>query len=138
MRFYCHLSFDGRCEEAFRFYHRLFGGQFPTLLRYGESPMAGQVPKEWQQKVIHATLVIDDQELLGNDAFPNAFERPQGFAVTLGGMQDPVKARELFNALAEGGRIALPFQETFWSAGYGVLTDRFGIPWEVNCERPAP
>jgi PhnB protein len=135
MRISCHLAFDGQCELAFRTYQRLLGGEIVTLLRFSESPMAKEVPSEWQQRILHATLVLDGQEfLLGSDAFPNAYERPQGFAATLG-IAAPTRAKEVFEALAEGGRVQLPFQETFWSAGFGVLVDQFGVPWEINCER---
>jgi PhnB protein len=73
--------------------------------------------------------------LLGNDAFPGAYERPQGFTATLGG-SGIARAKEIFDALSESGRVQMQFQETFWSAGYGQLVDRFGVPWEVNCEQP--
>jgi len=136
MRISCHLSFDGQCEVAFRTYQRLLGGEIITMLEYGESPMADQVPPQWQNRILHATLRLGDQELLGTDAFPDAYERPQSFFVTLG-ISELAKAREVFASLAEGGRVQMPFQETFWSAGYGVLVDRFGVPWEVNCEQPA-
>lgn len=136
MRISCHLSFDGQCEVAFRTYQLLLGGQIITMLKFGESPLADQVPPQWQNRILHATLMLGDQELLGSDAFPDAYERPQGFSVTLG-ISEPAKAKEVFLALAEGGRVHMPYQETSWSAGFGVLVDRFGMPWEVNCERPA-
>jgi PhnB protein len=136
MRIRCHLSFDGQCEVAFRTYQRIVGGQITMMLEYGESPMADQVPAQWQSRILHATLELGDQELLGFDAFPDAYERPQGFSVTLG-ISEPATAKEVFLALAEGGRVQMPYQETFWSPGFGVLIDRFGVPWEVNCERPA-
>ena len=130
----CHLVFDGQCETAFLTYQRLLGGAI-RMLRYGESPLATQVPAEWHPRILHATLVLDEQELLGSDAFPNAYERPQGIFVTLS-VAEPAQAKNVFASLAEDGRVHMPFQETFWSAGYGVLVDRFGVPWEVNCERP--
>ena len=136
MHISCHLSFDGQCEVAFHTYQRLLGGEMPTMLRYGESPLADQVPPQWQNRILHATLRLDDQELLGNDAFPDSYKHPQGFSVTLA-ISEPAKAKEIFMALAEGGLVDMPFQETFWSAGFGVLVDRFGVPWEVNCEQPA-
>jgi PhnB protein len=129
----CHLSFDGQCEIAFRTYEKLFGGKLRTMLEYGQSPLADQVPPEWQRRILHATLVFDDQELLGTDAFPGAYRRPQGFSVVIG-ISDPEKGRRLFEALADGGRVDMAFQETFWSPGFGVLVDRFGVPWEINSE----
>ena len=136
MRVSCHLAFDGQCEVAFRTYERLLSGEIATMLKFGDSPVADQVPREWQQRILHATLTMDGRDLLmGSDAFPNAYERPQGFSATVG-VAELQRAREIFDALAEGGRVHMPFQKTFWSAGFGVLVDRFGIPWEINCERP--
>src|SRR6188768_2219023 len=102
------------------------------MLRYVDSPAGDQVPPEWQHLILHATLTLDGQALLmGSDAFPNAYERPQGFSATVGiGVLS--RAQEVFNAQAEGGRVQMPFQKTFWSTGFGVLVDRFGIPWEIH------
>ncbi len=134
MELSAHLCFDGQCEDAFHMYARLLGGKIVTMLAYGDSPMAGQVPPEWRKRIVHATLEWNGQTLLGADAFPDAYERPRGFfvTVTLEGLE---RAKLLFEALADGGEVLLPFRETFWSPGFGVLTDRFGVPWEVNCEQ---
>ena len=134
----CHLSFDGQCEVAFRTYERLLDAKIVTLLRFGESPLARDVPPQWQQRILHATLRLSDRDsLAGSDASPNSYERPRGFAALLG-VTDLNKATEVFAALAEGGLIHMPLQETFWSAAFGVLVDRFGVPWEINCERRLP
>jgi PhnB protein len=135
MRIKCHLSFDGQCEEAFRTYASLFGGEIVTLVRFGESPLANQVPANWAQRILHATLKLEGEEgLLGSDAFPDGYRCPQGFAATLS-VRSAAHGRAMFAALAESGRVETPFQETFWSAGFGMLVDRFGIPWEINCEQ---
>lgn len=129
----CHLSFDGDCATAFRRYQRILGGEFTGLLTYGESPLARQVPRAWQSRILHATLVFDDQALLGSDAFPGSYVRLQGFSVSISA---PVaEAARMFTALAEGGSIRMPFERTFWSPGFGMVVDRFGIPWEINGER---
>jgi PhnB protein len=136
MRVSCHVSFDGQCAVAFRTYQRLLGGAITTLLKFGDSPLANQVPAEWQHRVLHANLILNGQELLmGSDAFPNAYQRPQGFSASLA-IPEPTKAEEVFHELAEGGHVQMPYQKTFWSVGYGVLVDRFGVPWEINCEKP--
>lgn len=134
MRFTCHLSFDGQCEAAFRTYQRVLGGEITTMIAYGESPLAEQVPADWQSKIVHATLKSGDRELFGSDAFPDSQEHPQGFSIAIN-LTNLDRARALFAALSEGGSIQMPFQETFWSPGFGVLRDRFGVPWEINCER---
>ncbi len=128
-----HLNFDGQCAAAFRTYQKPFGGRLVTLMSYGESPMADKVPVEWRDRIVHATLHVEGLELMGADVAPESYAAPQGFAVVLR-IRDVEKARELFGSLAEGGTLRLPFQKTFWSPGYGLLVDRFGVPWEINCE----
>jgi PhnB protein len=124
-----HLTFGGDCEEAFTFYQRIFGGSL-RIVRYGDSPMADTVPVEWRSKVAHATLTSDALMLAGADL--TTYVPPRGFFALLE-IGDPVRGRAVFDALAAGGEVGMAFQETFWSPGFGVLVDRFGIPWEVNC-----
>jgi PhnB protein len=125
-----HLSFSGHCREAFNFYAQLFGGDL-MMLAYGETPMAKDVPAEWSEKIVHATLSSGGNQLAGSDVLPEHYRRPQGFSVLV--QVDGVEeARRIFAALAEGGSVELPIQKTFWSPAFGVLTDRFGIPWEIN------
>lgn len=133
----CHLTFDGHCEAAFRSYQQILGGEITTLLRFGESPLGAQVPADWQARILHANLQVGALSLLGSDAFPGAYQRPQGFAVTLG-VAEPAEAARVFEALADGGQIQMPYQPTFWTPGFGVLVDRFGTPWEVNCDPTLP
>jgi PhnB protein len=93
--------------------------------------MAQQVAPEWRSKIVHATLAFEGGQLLGVDMPPGTYKPPQGFFVMIR-VGAPDKAQAVFNALSEGGTIQMPFQPTFWSAGFGVLVDRFGIPWEVS------
>jgi len=130
------LSFDGRCEAAFQFYERCLNGKIVFMLRWGESPMATDAPAEWKGKILHASLVIGDTTLLGADALPGSYESPRGFSVLLS-PQDPDETERLFGALAEGGTVRMPLQKTFWASRFGAVTDRFGVPWTLNCEKPA-
>ncbi len=133
MQLSVHLNFDGQCAAAIRQYHRLLGGRIVTLMRYGESPMADKVPVEWRDRIVHATLELEGMQLMGADVAPESYVAPQGFAVVLR-IPNVDRARELFGSLAEGGTLRLPFQKTFWSPGYGLLVDRFGVPWEINSD----
>lgn len=133
MRISIHLWFDGQCEVAFGCYHRLLGGQITTMLRYGDSPLADTVEPRWHDRILHATLRLGDQELLGADVMPEVYARPRGFSALLS-LQGLAEAKRVFDALAEGGSIQMPLQRTFWSEGFGVLTDRFGVPWEIASE----
>ena len=83
MQMNAYLSFKGDCEEAFRCYERTLGGQLGTIFRYAGSPMAGDVPADWQDKVMHTTLTVDGQVLMGGDVAPNLFEQPQGFSMSI-------------------------------------------------------
>jgi len=125
-----HLSFSGECREAFTLYAQLFSGE-RRMIAYGDTPMANAVPAEWSEKIVHATLSFDGGELAGSDVESAHYRRPQGFSVLVD-VDGVEKAHRIFAALAEGGSVAMPLHETFWSPAFGVLTDRFGIPWEIN------
>lgn len=135
MKMNAYLMFDGRCEAAFRFYEQVFGGKL-ELLTYGRSPMAEQTPPEQRDKVMHVSLTVGDSVLMGSDAPPQFYEPMQGFHVTLV-IDDPAEAERVFDALAEGGTVRMALQQTFWAARFGMLVDRFGTPWMVNCAQAA-
>ena len=134
MKFTPHLAFDGRCREAFEFYERCFGGKILTMLAYGDTPMADRVPAQHRGRILHATLAREDGEVVGADALPEQYRTPQGSFVLVN-VDEIAKAERIFAALAQGGSIAMPLQEIFWAARFGVVTDRFGIAWEINCPR---
>ncbi|HET6585419.1 MAG TPA: VOC family protein [Nannocystaceae bacterium] len=129
-----HLVFSGRCREAFEFYARVFGGTIEGMLAYGDTPMASSVPAEWSAKIVHATLSIDGRKLMGADVLPEDYARPQGFYALF--TDEPTKVKAIFEALADGGSVKMPLQATFWSPAFGVVVDRFGVPWEINAEAP--
>lgn len=128
-----HLSFNGQCEEAFRFYEKCLGGKIVVMLTYGDSPAAAQTPAQWHRKIIHCTLALDDQRLTGADVLPGSYEKPQGFSVFLN--VDAKDGERVFNALAENGAMQMQLQQTFWAERFGMVIDRFGIPWIVNVRR---
>jgi PhnB protein len=132
-----YLTFNGQCEAAFKFYEQVLGGKIVTMLTYGDSPMAEQVSSEWRNKILHASLTVDDKEwMMGADATPEHHEETKGFSVSLG-IDDPAHAERIFHALAENGTVRMPIQQTFWTVRFGMLVDQFGIPWMINCERAA-
>jgi PhnB protein len=135
MRLIPHISFNGDCEAALRLYAQCLGGEITLMLRFGESPMAVS-NADRADKIVHATLKVGDQTLTGADVRPEEYKEPQGFAVQLN-IADPERAQRIFEAFAEGGVVHFPLQTTFWAGAYGMVTDRFGTPWEINCERKA-
>lgn len=131
-----YLMFNGQCEAAFKFYEQCLGGKITAMMTYGESPMAEQTSAEQRPKIMHAQLMVGNQELMGSDTPPEMFEEPKGFYVQLG-IPDPTEAERVFHALAENGTVKMPFQETFWAYRFGMLVDRFGTPWMINCDLAA-
>ncbi len=131
-----YLLFNGQCEAAFKFYEKCLGGRIEVITTYVGSPAEKQVPSEWRNKILHARLAVGDEVLMASDAPPDRFQKPQGFSVSLG-VKDPAEADRIFQALAENGTVRMPIQQTFWAARFGMLVDRFGIPWMVNCEKAA-
>ena len=131
-----YLSFNGQCEAAFTLYERCFGGQLGAIFRYAGSPMASQVPDDWQDKVMHGSLTVDGQVLMGGDVVPAAYEAPKGFSLSLQ-ITSTSEAERIFHELAKEGRVTVPLEKTFWAARFGMVVDRFGIPWLINCEESA-
>jgi len=130
-----YLSFNGQCAEAFKFYAEALGGQILMTVTYGETPMAEQTPADWRGKIAHTRMSIGDTMLMGSDSPPDRFEPMKGVTIALG-MEEPAEAERVFHALSAGGTVTMPIQETFWARRFGMLTDRFGTPWMINCEKP--
>ena len=128
------LMFNGDCEEAFHAYARLLGGTVIYVLRYRQSPMAEQVPPEWQDKVAHARVRVAGIDLTGGDVTEADYQPPRGVSLLLG-VPDPADAERVFDGLAAGGTVQMPIQQTDWALRFGVVTDRFGIQWDVNCDQ---
>ena len=134
MRMNPYLSFDGQCEDAFTFYERCLNGTITMMVRYAGSPMEGQVPPAWRDKIIHARMTVGSSDLMASDSMPNFHQAAQGFSVSLN-IDEPAEAERVFQALSAGGTVRMPIQQTFWAIRFGMLTDRFGIPWMINCEQ---
>jgi PhnB protein len=131
-----HLNFNGQCKEAFEFYAKLLGGKITGSMTWGEMPggAADQFPPEIRSRIMHAALEIDNYVLMGADSPPERYEKPRGITVAIGA-KDKGEAERIFNALSEGGNVTMPFAQTFWSPGFGMCVDRYGIPWMVNTEQ---
>jgi len=136
MKLNTYLLFNGNCEEAIKSYEKCFGGKIIAMLTYGGTPAEKHVPAELRTKIMHARLDVGDQMLLASDCPPDQFFPPKGFSVSIG-VDKPEEAERLFHALEDGGNVTMPIGPTFWSARFGMLTDRFGIPWMINCTQTA-
>ncbi len=136
MKINAYLTFNGQCEAAFKYYADVLGGEIIAMMPHEGTPAADFVPKEWLKKIMHARLSIGDTTIMGSDAPPDRYAKPEGFSVALS-VPSPAEAERIFNALAENGTPRMPLQETFWAIKFGMLIDQFGIPWMINCERGA-
>jgi len=128
-----YLWFNGQCETAFKLYEKVLGGKIEGMMTHGESPMADKVSADWRKKIIHARLTVGDDVLMGSDAPPEHYQKPQGFSVSFA-VKKTDEAERIFKALSEQGSVQMPLQQTFWAKRFGMCVDQFGIPWMINCE----
>ena len=134
MKINTYLNFNGQCEEAFKFYEKCLDGKIEAMMAHEGTPAEEHVPPEWKKKIIHACLRTDHGVLMGSDAPPDYFEPPKGFSVALH-FATPAEAEKVFYALANDGKITMPLAQTFWSVSFGMLVDKYGIPWMIHCEQ---
>jgi PhnB protein len=127
-----YLFYDGNCEEALKYYQKVLGARIEATHLYESGPAEMPIPPDWKKKIMHARVTIDGEVLMASDAAPGHFQKPQGYAVSLQ-VEDPADAERRFKALADGGSVNMPFGKTFFSKGFGMCVDKFGIPWMVNC-----
>jgi PhnB protein len=131
-----YLNFNGQCEEAFKTYEKCLNGKIEFIMTHEQAPMADKIPPEWKKKIMHATLRFGEQVIMGADAPTQYYQQPQGFSVSVG-LNDPAEAERIFKELSAGGVVRMPLEKTFWAERFAMFTDRFGIPWMINCEAAA-
>jgi PhnB protein len=132
-KLYTQLNFPGTCEEAFRFYEKHLGAKLAMLMRQNEAPGA---PADATRAVIHARLEIAGTVLIGNDVPPSVFQKMRSAYLYLS-LDSAAEAERAHKALAEGGEIFMPLEETFFASRFSMLRDRFGVSWSVIHERRA-
>jgi len=135
-----YLTFDGNCREAFEFYKAVFNGEFPHVSTFGEMPpQEGKppMPAELKDKIMHISLPISEETILmGSDAggeWSPDLQMGNNFSISVN-TDNVEEAQRIFNVLSDGGKIKMPLEKTFWGAYFGMLTDKVGINWMVNCE----
>jgi len=129
-----YLTYNGQCEEAFKFYEQCLNGKIVMMLTHGEAPTAEQIAPDWHKTIMHARLELGDQAIMGSDSPPEYQEEKKGFYVSLS-IDKAEEAERIYNALAENAKINMPLQPTFWAHRFAMLVDRFGTPWMINCEK---
>lgn len=132
-----YLVFDGNCAEAMRFYAAVLGAKL-DLMTFGQSPMPEQMPPAARERIMHARLALEGNgSLYGGDCPPGVpYQGIHGVSIALS-YDTTHEARRVFDALAQGGKVGMPFGPTFWAKGFGMVTDRFGCPWLINGEMVA-
>jgi PhnB protein len=136
MQLNSHLHFNGECESAFKFYEKCLGGKITFMMPHEATPVVDQVSAAWRKKILRVTPMVGEQVLTGGDVPPEHYQKPQGLSVIIG-LKDADEAERICNALAGNGTVQMPLQKTFWAVRFGMLVDRFGIPWMINCEKAA-
>ena len=151
MQFIPYLNFDGNCAEAMAFYAELFGGQILHQMSFGEMPPSEgmmPLPEAAKKRLMHSHLQVGAQAIMASDTMPamlgqdpescgGGYKKPQGLWVSIG-VESATEGRRVFDGLASGGQVTMPFATTFWSPGFGMVTDRFGTPWMVNVQTEPP
>jgi PhnB protein len=126
-----YLFFDGNCADAMRFYEKVLGGKL-QMMKAKDAPEQGQIPPEKADQILHARLVTGEGVLMASD---NMLGPPiggaKGFSLSVI-YPTPAEAKKVFEALAAGGEVTMPFGKTFWAEGFGMCKDRFGTMWMVN------
>jgi PhnB protein len=130
MSFNPYLFFSGNCGEAFQRYHEIFGGEL-NVMKQADVPEDSRMPGASPDSVMHASITLGDAFLMGSDD-PTGTGGPMVGAAVAFTSDDEAESRRVFDALADGGEITGPFGPTFWSKGFGMCTDRFGVPWMVD------
>jgi PhnB protein len=130
-----YLSFDGQCEAAFKFYEQHLGAKVEAMMRFGETPASEQVPADYRNRIMHACIAVGEQKLMASDGMPGqSHEGLKGCSVALG-VDRIADAERIFAALSQNGSVQMALDKTFWAVRFGMVTDQFGVPWLINCEK---
>jgi PhnB protein len=128
-----YLNFDGTATKAIELYQRVLGAKVENVQRFGDMP--GNAPPEAKDRVMHAVLKLGPAVLMLSDTMPGMPFSTAGNAHLCLDFDDAQEMTGKFEALAAGGKVTMPLQDTFWGAKFGMLTDAFGVNWMFNCEQ---
>ena len=128
-----YIAFKGNCREAIEFYKSALDADVLFTQTFGESPMAHMGPAE---KIGHATLKVGDSTIMMcDDPKPDAAAGNSNISLAIG-LNDPERAKQIFGKLAKDGLVIMPLEKTYWAEAFGMVTDKFGVRWMVNCDAP--
>ncbi|RDU96622.1 VOC family protein [Trinickia dinghuensis] len=134
-----YLYFHGRCDEALAFYEQALGAEVTFKMRHKDAPGEYSVEGDAGERIMHASFKVGQTTLMATDGMPTETTPPaySGFSISVS-LDNVAKGEKIFNALAEGGQVRFPWQSTFWAKGFGMVADKFGVPWMVNVENKEP
>ncbi|KAA9008153.1 VOC family protein [Histidinibacterium aquaticum] len=126
-----YLTFqNGTCEEAFTAYARIFGAAPPMFMRVSDTP-EGEWPEDKMGWIMHGHLTLGESAIYGSDDIEGGTPPMQGVSIMME-LPTAAEGKTVYDALAEGGEIRMAYEPTFWSPGFGTLTDRWGIRWMIS------
>jgi PhnB protein len=129
-----YLTFNGNCREAMEFYHSCFGGDFEINM-FGDMP-DGSTPED-KDRVMHANIRSGEFVLMASDTGSRYPHVSTGSSISLSlNCTSEEEIDDLFAKVSDGGRVTMPLDDTFWGAKFGMFTDKFGMPWMMNYDRP--
>lgn len=131
-----YLMFNGTCREAMTFYQHCLGGEL-MVQTFADTPAAAHMPADAQQNVMHSMLTTDDMLLMASDAGMGPVAKGDMVSLSIN-CHSTEEIQRLFSLLSAGGTVTMPLEDTFWGATFGIFTDRFGIDWMLNYDKPAP
>jgi len=131
-----YLVMDGNAKEAIHFCEKALGAQVLFSQSFGEMPENPDfpLPAEAKDRVSHATIKVGESELMFSDTFPGQPHQSGNQVTICITTDDAEKAKQMFEALTDGGQVTMPLQETFFSPAYGTVTDKFGVNFQVFTE----
>lgn len=130
-----YLTFNGNCREAMTFYHSCLGGSI-NIMSFGDTPHADSLPENERDLVMHSTVTNGKLMLMASDSTSHHGKVTTGSSITLSmNCDSEAEIDELFSKLSAGGNVTMPLEDTFWNAKFGMLIDKYGIPWMFNFER---
>ena len=123
----------GRCEEALNFYKSVLGGEIKDVMRWKDAPGDMGLPADMGSRIMHSTFSGPGVSFMASDAQPTTTygDGPISLSVST---DDEAEAKRIFGALSNGGKVEVPLEKAFWGAIFGMLTDKYGIDWMVNCQ----
>lgn len=134
-----YLNFGGRTGEALDFYKKAIGAKIGMRMRFDEMPpgQPAMGPPPPGDKIMHASFTVGDSVVFASDADCAGTAEFKGITLSLSA-RTTAQAEKLFEALAAGGKVAMPMTETFFAKRFGMLSDKFGVHWMVIVEKPMP